>query len=143
MNQNDGFYTLKGYSRSPGGMTSSMEDYLEMICRIQQTCTVVRVNELAEMLHVNPSSASKMVGHLKRQGYVDFEKYGYIRLTEKGRTEGRYLIYRHKVLHEFLCVLNKSDDQLEQAEKLEHFVDKTTVENLRILTERLKNEDKK
>ena len=31
----DGFYTMKGYERSASDeMTSSMEDYLEMVCRM-------------------------------------------------------------------------------------------------------------
>lgn len=33
----DGFYTMKGYERSASDeMTSSMEDYLEMVCRMEE-----------------------------------------------------------------------------------------------------------
>ncbi len=56
MEKKEGFYTLKGYQNGEAhNMTASMEDYLEMICRLLLTEEVVRVNQLAHMLHVKPS----------------------------------------------------------------------------------------
>ena len=53
MEKREGFYTLKGYQNGEAhNMTASMEDYLEMICRLLLTEEVVRVNQLAHMLHV-------------------------------------------------------------------------------------------
>ena len=46
-------------------------------------------------------------------------------------------MYRHEVLHRFLCLLNHTDNELEQVEKLEHFLEKRTVENLESLVRRL------
>ena len=89
MNNEKGFYTLKGYQRyETNEMTASMEDYLEMICRILENTNVVRINELADKLHVKPSSASKMVNNLKEAGYIEFQKYGYISVTKKGFDAG-------------------------------------------------------
>ena len=139
MESSGGFYTLKGYSRNENEkLTSSMEDYLEMICRRLQGNEVVRISELAGSLHVKPPSASKMVNNLKDAGYIEFKKYGYIVVTEKGQEAGRYLLHRHKVLHDFLCLLNHSENELEQVEKIEHFIDKTTVDNLELLTEKMR-----
>ena len=107
-----------------------MEDYLEMICRMLLEKDVVRIQELSAQLHVKPSSASKMVGTLKEKGYLQFEKYGYLTATQKGREAGNYLLYRHEVLHRFLCLLNHTENELEQVEKIEHYIDKRTVENL-------------
>ncbi len=136
MENSSGFYTLKGYSLNENEkLTSSMEDYLEMICRILQKNEVVRIRELAENLHVKPSSASKMVNNLKEAGYIEFKKYGYIAITEKGLETGNYLLHRHKVLHDFLCLLNHTKDELEQVEKIEHFINKITIDNLERLTE--------
>ncbi|HPE16802.1 MAG TPA: iron dependent repressor, metal binding and dimerization domain protein [Oscillospiraceae bacterium] len=137
------FYTMKGYQvNAPGELTPAMEDYLEMICRLLGQKEVVRIGELAERLHVRPSSTSKMIGLLKSAGYVDSEKYGYILLTEKGREAGNYLLYRHEVLRRFLCALNHTEDELEQVEKIEHFLDRSTVENLSALTARLERGDR-
>lgn len=70
MTEIKGFYTLKGYQlNETGGMTTSMQDYLEMICRLTDgESDVVRVRELAFELHVKPSSVSKMVGNLREAG---------------------------------------------------------------------------
>ncbi|MFA9466627.1 MAG: metal-dependent transcriptional regulator [Velocimicrobium sp.] len=143
MSEKEGFYTFKGYQlNDTGKLSSSMEDYLEMICRVLQNCDVVRINKLAEKLHVKPSSASKMVSNLKQAGYIEFEKYGYIVVTKKGIETGNYLLYRHDVLHDFLCAINHSDNELEQVEKIEHFINKSTIENLEKLTQKLTKEAK-
>ncbi len=139
MNDNTGFYTLKGYQMIDNTvLTAAMEDYLEMICRELKTREVLRVNNLADKLHVRPSSASKMVNNLKHLGYVTFEKYGYIKLTEEGSKTGAYLLYRHEVLHDFLCLLNNSENELEQVEKIEHFLNEKTIKNIKRITENIK-----
>jgi Mn-dependent DtxR family transcriptional regulator len=139
----DEFYTLNGYrineKYDDEKLTSSMEDYLEMICRLSEGQKEVRIGTISEKLHVKPSSASKMMLLLKEKGYLSFEKYGHISISEKGLKMGGYLLYRHKVINEFLCALNNSDTELEQTEKIEHFINKKTVENLKKFTDKLKN----
>ena len=135
------FHTLKGYQiQNSVSMTPSMEDYLEMICRMQRENKPVRINELAQLLNVKPSSASKMVQNLKKLHYVDFEKYGYILPTKQGLELGNYMLERHDILHSFLCTLNQSDNELEQVEKIEHFLNKETIEHLKSLTLWIKSE---
>lgn len=142
MGKKDEFYTLKGYQINESGtLTTAMEDYLEMICRIAEENQTVRAGDLSKNLHVKPPSVTKMIQQLSRSGYIDAEKYGLIRLTEKGREAGQYLLYRHEVIRKFLCTLNKSLDQLEQVEKMEHFLDRTTVKNLDALTKFLNEEN--
>lgn len=141
MGETDGFYTLKGYQiHAEAGLTTAMEDYLEMICRITRENGSVHVGDLSRMLHVKPSSATKMIQQLKSAGYLRAEKYGLVHLTEKGLTAGDYLLFRHEVIHQFLRTLNRSQDELEQVEKIEHFLNRTTVVNLDRLTRRLKEE---
>lgn len=131
MTEADNFYTLKGYSLlEHAKITSSMEDYLEMICRLHHAGQPVRIKELAERLHVKPSSASKMTGNLKKQDLVRFEKYGTVSLTGDGLKLGNYLLFRHEVLHRFFCYINQNTDELEQVEKVEHFIEPKTVYNI-------------
>lgn len=141
MTKVNGFYTLKGYQMNEGAeLTTAMEDYLEMICRTSLESGIVRVSDLSKMLNVKPSSATKMVQHLKELGYVNSEKYGQIELTEVGASAGKYLLYRHDVISRFLCILNQSENELEQVEKIEHFLNRKTVENISKLTQRLEAE---
>ena len=138
MPENNQFYTLKGYALLEGNaITSSMEDYLEMIYRIYLSGKAVRVGVLAQSLNVKPSSATKMVNNLKTQGLVSSEKYGYIKLTDAGLELGKYLVFRHETLHRFLCYINQSNNELEQVEKIEHFFNAETVGNINKLLEGL------
>ena len=139
-NTESGFFTMKGYAGHKAGLTASMEDYLEMIFRLSRNGGVVRISELAACLHVRPPSASKMLVILKDMGFVSFQKYGYLSLTDKGKKAGEYLLHRHDTIHKFLCMLNGSKSELEQAEKLEHYLDERTVENLARLTEKMQND---
>lgn len=127
------FYTLKGYSsmREAESLTAAMEDYLEMIYRLHRVKETVRIKRLAEILHVKPSSASKMANILKEADYIEFERYGVITLTEKGGKAGEYLLYRHDLLNEFFCRINRSESELTLVEKIEHFIDKTTIGNIK------------
>ena len=136
LKQNE-FHTLKGYQLiADEGFTPAMEDYLEMICRILGENGNVRARELSECLNVKPSSTSKMVRHLHMTGYLSAEKYGIISLTEKGKAAGNYLLYRHDVIHKFLCFLNGTESELEETEKIEHFLSRKTVQNMdRLLRE--------
>jgi DtxR family Mn-dependent transcriptional regulator len=137
----DGFYTMKGYTLlSAGEVTSAMEDYLEMIARIRQGGGSVRAGELAARLHVRPPSVTKMIRQLEKAGLASAPPYGEITLTEKGAALGGYLLYRHDVLGRFLRLVNGDGSELEEVEKIEHFISPQTVRNLERLCRRLEEE---
>ena len=132
------FKTLKGYE-SGREITSAMEDYLEMIFRLSEEHGPVRIKTLAERLSVLPSSASKMAAVLREHGLVDFERYGNVLLTGEGKVLGAYLIERHRAVHGLLCLINGSDNELEETEKIEHYLSVRTVKNIERLLEAHKN----
>lgn len=143
MENTSDFYTVKGYqTKNDSRITAAAEDYLEMIYRHSQVNGFVRINFLAASLNVNPSSASKMVMHLKQQNLVEFEKYGLISLTNKGVELGEYLLYRHNVLHRFLCKLNGTENELKQAELIEHYLNRQTVYNIDKLIQKMDEYEK-
>lgn len=126
------FYTMKGYElNSTSLMSPSSEDYVEMICRMYKRSPFIRVSELASNLNVKQSSVSKMVEHLKENNLVKYEKYGYIVPTKKGVEIGNYFLFRHEILHKWLCYINNSENELAQVEKIEHFLDKRTIMNIK------------
>ena len=135
------FLTDSGYAgeiRKNGGMTPAAEDYLEMICRLASkvegesgytdTPRPVRIGELAEKLHVSPSSASRMAQAMALRGYIDFKRYGFITLTAEGQETGEYLIRRHTVVMLFLEWLRGDSDGFGEAERIEHHLSRKTVE---------------
>ena len=137
------FYTLKGYALLEANViTTSMEDYLEMAYRLHTSGQPIRNKTIASNLNVKPSSATKMVANLKKHGLAMSERYGYIQLTPAGLALGEYLIFRHDTLHRLLCFINQSTNELEQVEKIEHFVNVDTVMNIQRLLDTLQAEIK-
>jgi DtxR family Mn-dependent transcriptional regulator len=131
------FHTVRGYqllNQNKSRLTPAMEDYLEMICRNIGREGYVRINELAEMLHVKSSSATKMVQKLGELGFLKYRKYGIIAMTDDGRALGEYLLRRHNVIAEFLQTLGCArENLLEETELIEHSVGSDTVANMETL----------
>lgn len=126
------YYTLTGYKRKNQYIiTEAMEDYIEMIYRNTLKKEEISVKELSLLLNVRPSSVSKMIHKLSELNIVNFKKYGHITLTVKGQRLGKFYLDRHNILTCFFRNLNKEQFQLEQVEKIEHFVDEITVHNIK------------
>ncbi len=140
MDRSAEYRTLNGYRETEQTrITPSMEDYLEMIVRMSQEGVPVRVGALARRLHVTPPSATKMVATLMEKGCVYAERYGSVTLTEYGRTIGAQLVRRHRIIHDFFCMLNGTAEELTQTEKVEHFIEPHT---LAAMERALKDRDK-
>ena len=63
--------------------TPSMEDYIEQIYLQLEARGEARVSDVAEALSVLPSSVTKMAQRLDREGYVVYERYRGLELTEQ------------------------------------------------------------
>lgn len=132
------FYTLNGYRlKKNDDLTESQEDYLEMIYRIYLQKKIVRLSDVANNLNVRYSSATKMINKLQEKELLIFPKYKDITLTKKGLKVGKYLLKRHEVLTSFFKALNKENYTLEQVEKIEHFIDNITIDNIETLIKKM------
>ncbi len=123
------FYTFSGYMKKDDNcLTASMEDYLEMIYRLSQENGFTRASSLSQALNVQPSSATKMVQHLAQLGYVQYRKYGFIMLDDKGAEIGAWLLKRHTILENFMRSIGVSENSLlEETEKAEHMFSPETI----------------
>ena len=111
-------------------LTASMEDYLEMTYRLTKDIGFTRTLDLANALNVQPPSTTKMMKKLAEAGFVNYEKYGIITLSEKGKTMGKALLERHQIIEEFLKLLGISEGILEETEKIEHTISINTLKRL-------------
>lgn len=102
------------------GLTSGMEDYLEMVYRMTEGEGTVRLFDLAASLNVQPPSATRMVQRLAHAGLLDYEKYGTIQLTPEGKRRGLSLLNRHHLIEEFLRALGVRENVLKDTELIEH-----------------------
>ncbi|MEA4890994.1 MAG: iron dependent repressor, metal binding and dimerization domain protein [Peptococcaceae bacterium] len=136
-NTNSDFRTVRGYqlaNQRQGQLTSALEDYLEMTCRLCLENNYARVGQLSELLNVKPSSASKMISKLAGLGYLKYDRYEIIQLTDSGWEMGQYLLKRHETIESFLALIGSSNP-LEEAELVEHSLSSSTVSDLNDLLE--------
>ncbi|MES2587746.1 MAG: metal-dependent transcriptional regulator [Bacteroidota bacterium] len=92
----------------------------------------IGTNELATSLSVKPSSVNVMLKKLREKSFIEYEKYGKIHLTEKGKLFGMAIIRKHRLWETFLYEkLDFTWDEVhEVAEQLEHIQSAKLVEKL-------------
>ena len=92
----------------------------------------VGTNELAVYLEIKPSSVNDMLKKLKSKGYIQYEKYGKVFLSDKGRSLATQVIRKHRLWETFLHdKLGFSWDEVhEVAEQLEHIHSEKLIEML-------------
>jgi len=84
-------------------LSSTLQNYLEAIFRIQCTNRVARVRDVAGALDVHKSTVSAALRTLKGKGLIEYEPYGLATLTAEGRSTARNIRMRHLVVKEFLA----------------------------------------
>jgi Mn-dependent DtxR family transcriptional regulator len=135
------FYTVRGYQqieRQENKLTPAMEDYIEMIYRNSLEDGFIRINILSELLNVAAPSATKMVQNLSQLGYINYKKYGYVFLTDKGMEVGQYLLNRHNTIETFLKNIDIKDELLIETELIEHDISEKTLQAISVFNEYLK-----
>ncbi|MBU2493803.1 MAG: metal-dependent transcriptional regulator [Bacteroidetes bacterium] len=103
--------------------TISKENYLKSIYSLNLTYgESVSTSQVAMKLEITNAATSEMARKLAKQGYLHYEKYKGVELTEKGRKIALQIIRRHRLWEVFLIkVLGLSWSEVhDEAEKLEH-----------------------
>lgn len=101
----------------------SGEMYLESIYVLCKKKGSVRSIDVAEHMNFTKPSVSRGVGLLKRDNYINVDKYGYITLTEKGLLVAQKIYERHTVLSKVLMMLGVDEETAaEDACKIEHVI---------------------
>jgi Mn-dependent DtxR family transcriptional regulator len=111
--------------------SQSAEEYLERIDALIQKKGYARVVDIASSLNVKQASVTSMVQKLAEQGYLDYEKYRGLVLTEKGRSVALRIKNRHQTLARFFSLFGL-DEQTQQRdiEGIEHHLSAETMEVL-------------
>ena len=95
-----------------------------------------RVVDIASSLKVKQASVTSMVQKLAEQGYLHYEKYRGLILTDKGRAVAQRIQQRHATLSRFFSLFGL-DAATQQAdiEGIEHHLSPATVTCLADLAE--------
>ena len=120
----------------------TIEDYVELVYIIQNKKEKVHTNDIASSFNISPASVTEIFQKLNNEGYINYEKYSGVTLTEKGRKIAMNTKKKHDTLKNFLIILGV-DEKIadEDACKIEHNVNKKTMEKLRKFVEFAKLED--
>lgn len=111
--------------------STSTEDYLERIHELIEQKGYARAVDIAEVLGISQPSVTAMVQKLGQAGYLNYERYRGLTLTEKGRAVAGAVRERHQILQRFLTLLQVSAAaQEEDIEGIEHYLSATTMKAL-------------
>jgi Mn-dependent DtxR family transcriptional regulator len=108
--------------------SQSAEDYLERIYELIEQKGYARVVDIASSLKVRQASVTSMVQKLDEAGYLKYEKYRGLVLTDQGRDVAREIQNRHLTLSRFFSLFGLDPEtQHEDIEGIEHYLSPETV----------------
>lgn len=113
-------------------LTPAMEDYLEAIFNLAKEKRVVRVKNIAGRLGVKMPTVTNMLKTLRKNGLIEYEKYEYLELTNRGSAIGSEIDRRHNILRNFLTDILKINAKTanEEACRMEHGISHATMHRL-------------
>ncbi len=114
-------------------VTRMVEDYVTLIWKAYEwPGGRPATTEMAEQLGVTASTVSANLKKLARDGYIDYEPYGQIVLTDVGRQIAVEIVRRHRIVESYLVeALGLTWDQVhDEADRLEHAVSDLVLERM-------------
>ena len=119
----------------PTKPSQSAEDYLERIHELIESKGTAHVADIAQSLNVGQPSVTSMVQKLADEGYLRYEKYRSLTLTDAGRAVAERIRDRHTVLASFFTLFDLDDEtQARDIEGIEHHLSADTLNTLADLT---------
>lgn len=118
-------------------LTASSENYLKAIYSIVKEQKAARVKDVSKFLNIGPSSVSEALKALADNGYINYQPYGIITLTEYGEKAADSINNRHEIICDFLENVLLVDKGIvgENANKIEYGVSDDVLEKfVRFLT---------
>ena len=123
--------------------SSRMEDYLEIISELVELKGYATTLDISRYMNVSAPSVTKMLQRLDEGGFLEYEKYHGINLTEKGTQIAEGIRQNHGILLEFFEILGIGYDTANQdTEGIEHHLNPKTIKQLRKFITFLKTDPK-
>lgn len=115
-------------------LSSTEENYLKALLKLtfESESNEAGTNELAGLLVLKPATVNDMLKKLKEKQLVEYEKYGKITLSPKGKKNALDIIRKHRLWETFLYEKFKFtwDEVHEVAEQLEHIQSVKLIDKL-------------
>jgi DtxR family Mn-dependent transcriptional regulator len=124
-------------------LSSTLEDYLEAIYRLENEKRAARVRDISQYLGVAKSTVNAALKSLSAKGLIAYEPYQLIVLTEKGKERASEIVLYHEVMRHFLSdILAIERERAEHvACEMEHAVDRDVIERFACFLAFIENSD--
>ncbi len=113
-------------------LSSTLEDYLEAIYRIESEKRVARPRDICNAQGVAASTVTSALQSLADKGFINYEPYEVITLTQQGRERAEKLVMGHRIIRDFLeNILGLERERADRtACGMEHALDAEGLERL-------------
>ena len=109
----------------------TIENYVEVLYNLEKKNKKVHTNDVASALDINPASVTEIFQKLCDGGYINYEKYSGVTLTDKGRKLAVVTQNKHESLKDFLLILGVDKKTAERdACEMEHILDSDTMDTI-------------
>lgn len=119
--------------------SASTEDYLEIIYKYSKAEDTFKSVDIAKELNISRASVSEALKKLSEQGFITYEKYKPVSLTEKGTKIAKKVYEKHCTLCEFFeKFLHLSNDESQiNACRIEHVITDTAFLEIKKIVDNL------
>ena len=113
-------------------ISKSLEEYLKTMYILNKQKGKVRVTDVAKNMNCTKASVNKAVKNLKNNGFLNYETYGAIELTEAGENLAKKILEAYDIVYLFLKdVLNlDKEDAEKEAERIKMAISDETINKL-------------
>lgn len=127
-----------GHDESTAGLSAPLEDYLEAIFDLSAAPNRPRVGAIAQRLAVHKSTVTAALKRLARKGLIQYEPYGTVLLTPKGRHVAERIVQGHNILCRFFREVLHIPPRLAEANacRIEHLIDSLVRDRLAAMLRR-------
>lgn len=118
-------------------MTIAMQNYLELIYELSLDGKKARVSDIAKQLRVSKPSVNNAVVVLAKNGYVDYEKYADIKLTDKGRKTAEFICSKHQTIKQLFIEVLNIDEKIADTDAclIEHVISDESIKAMQVFME--------
>lgn len=91
----------------------------------------VKITVIAGYFRVDPSTVTRIIHDLAREGYVEHKPYGGVALTDFGKEYGAFLVRRHRILGLILSHYGLSETEAcREASRMESYLSRDSVNKM-------------
>ena len=113
-------------------ISKSLQEYLKTIYIIEKQGELPRVTDIAEKMNCSKASVNKSLKLLTEEGFINYEPYGHIEITEDGTRLAKKILEANDIVYLFLTeILEEEKDTAEQeAKEIKMAMKDTTLNKL-------------